>query len=67
MLHFWAPWSEPSKQVTDALTDLAEEYPSCKFVKVCVCVCVRERERERVNALPTAVVGLIFLIEDTVC
>ena len=34
MVHFWASWSEPSKQVSEAIVDLSDEYKDCKFVEV---------------------------------
>ena len=34
LLHFWASWSEPSRQVSDVIIDLADEYTNCKFVEV---------------------------------
>ena len=32
--HFWTPWSEPCKQMNDAMEDLAKEYERVKFFKV---------------------------------
>ena len=32
--HFWTPWSEPCKQMNEAMEDLAKEYERVKFFKV---------------------------------
>ena len=32
--HFWTPWSQPCKQMNEAMEDLAKEYERVKFIKV---------------------------------
>nr|QSX72247.1 glutaredoxin 3 [Halichondria panicea] len=34
VVHFWAPWSEPCKQMAEAMEDLAKEYLNSKFIKI---------------------------------
>lgn len=34
VVHFWTTWSQPCKQMNDALEDLAKEYERVKFFKV---------------------------------
>ena len=34
VVHFWAPWSQPCKQMNDAMVELAEEHPGVRFIKV---------------------------------
>lgn len=34
VVHFWAPWSEPCKQMTEAMKELAGEHTMAKFMKV---------------------------------
>ena len=34
VVHFWAPWSQPCKQMNDVMAELAEEHPSVRFIKV---------------------------------
>ena len=34
VVHFWAPWSQPCKQMNEAMEDLAKEYVKVKFFKV---------------------------------
>ena len=34
MIHFWADWSEPCKQMQEAMEDLAREHSNVKFYKV---------------------------------
>ena len=38
VVHFWAPWSQPCKQMNDVMAELAEEHATVKFIKVCVCL-----------------------------
>lgn len=34
VVHFWTPWSQPCKQMNEAMEDLAKEYERVKFIKV---------------------------------
>lgn len=34
VIHFWAAWSDPCKQMNDVLAELAAEYENVKFLKV---------------------------------
>lgn len=34
VVHFWTPWSQPCKQMNEAMEDLAKEYDRVKFFKV---------------------------------
>jgi len=33
--HFFAPWSEPCKNMSEAMADLAKENPNSKFIEAC--------------------------------
>ena len=34
VVHFWAPWSQPCKQMNDVMSELAGEHPGVRFIKV---------------------------------
>jgi Grx4 family monothiol glutaredoxin len=34
VVHFWAPWSQPCKQMNDVMVELAEEHPGVRFIRV---------------------------------
>ena len=34
VIHFWAPWSEPSKHMNEVMMELAKEHSKVKFFKV---------------------------------
>lgn len=34
VVHFWAPWSDPCKQMNDVFVELAAEYENVRFLKV---------------------------------
>ena len=38
VVHFWATWSDPCKQMNDVLIELAGEYENVKFMKVYIFV-----------------------------
>ena len=34
VVHFWAPWSQPCRQMNDVMAELAKEHTAVKFLKV---------------------------------
>ncbi|XP_019853053.1 PREDICTED: glutaredoxin-3-like isoform X2 [Amphimedon queenslandica] len=34
VLHFWTTWSEPSRHINEALTDLSQTYSQHRFIKI---------------------------------